>query len=336
MAEVLSQSQIDELLRGIKSGEVAVDAVDEDPKKRVKEYDFRSPKRFTREQLKIIDSVYQNYARRLASYLSGVLRVYCEASVLQIEEHKYYEFNNALADSVLIANITNSYPEEENMSDQTLLMEISKTISFSIIDRMLGGSGDGYNYDRDYTEIELSILENLLKQVIALMKEPWSGYFNIEPHLERIETNSRLIQAMDADETAIVIIVDLKINQLEGTINICMPGNSLVAILDQMHEKDHRRSLKDETSVDERERKSIMLSVEKGDLQVQALLGKTVLSLADILTLHVGDVIELNQNVDSPITLTVEGAPWFTGVLGVKKRKKAVKIIDYYEKRGKL
>lgn len=334
MAEVLSQSQIDDLLRSINSGDVQLDSVNDDPKKRVKEYDFRSPKRFTREQIKIIDSVYQNYARRLASYLSGILRVYCEASVVQIEEQKYYEFNNALADSVLMTNINVQYPEDEGVGDQTLLMEISKSISFSIVDRMLGGNGEGYNYSRDYTEIELSVLENLLKQIIVLMKEPWSSYFTIEPKLERIETNSRLIQAMDADETVLLIIINLKVKQLEGMINVCMPGSSLMAILNQLAEKDRKHDKNVE--VDERERQSIMMSVEEGDLEIQALLGKVNLSLADVLTLHVGDVIELDHSVDSPVTLMVKGNPWFSGTLGVKKRKKAVKIIDYYEKRGKL
>ncbi len=335
MAEVLSQNQIDELLHSIHSGEVPLDSVDENPKKRVKEYDFRSPKRFTREQMKVIDSVYQNYARRLASYLSSILRVYCEASVVQIEEQKYYEFNNALSDSVLMANISVHYSEDEAVNDQTLLMEVSKPISFSIVDRLLGGNGEGYNYSRDYTEIELSVLENLLRQIIGLMKDPWNSYFCIEPVLERIETNSRLTQTLDADETVLLIIINLKIKQLEGMINICMPGSSLLAILDLLAEKDKKPG-KNEIAVDETERQSIMMSVEDGNLEIQAILGQTTLSLADVLTLHVGDVIDLNHSVNSPVTLMIEGNPWFAGVLGVKKRKKAVKIVDYYEKRGKL
>ncbi len=337
MADVLSQDQIDALLKGIQAGEVEMDPVDNDPKKRVKEYDFRSPKRFTREQLKLIDSVYQNYARRLASYLSGILRVYCEASIGQIEEQKYYEFNNALEDSVLMANLNIAYPEDEEIEDQVLLMEMSKSISFSIIDRLLGGSGNGYNITRDYTEIELSLLENVLKQIITLMKEPWNNYFTIEPSLSRIDTNSRLVQTMDADETVLIIMLNLKINQLDGRINICMSGNSLGILLKQLDEKAvKQQNQKSDAATDEMSRGSIMRSVEKGSLEMKAILGKANLSLADVLTLHVGDVIELDQNVSMPIMVTVEDKPWFTGALGVKKKKKAVKIIDYYEKRGKL
>lgn len=337
MAEVLSQSQIDALLKGIQAGEVAIDSVDDDPKKRVKEYDFRSPKRFTREQLKLIDSVYQNYARRLASYLSGILRVYCEATVGQIEEQKYYEFNNALEDSVLMANLNIAYPEDESIEDQILLMEVSKSISFSIIDRLLGGNGEGYNISRDYTEIELSLLQNLLKQIIALMKEPWNNYFVIEPSLSRIDTNSRLVQTMDADETVLIIVINLKVNHLEGRINICMSGDSLGVLLKQLDVKNTKRQQNQKNDeVDKASRDSIMQSVEKGSLELKAILGKANLSLADVLTLHVGDVIELNQNISKPILVTVEDKPWFTGVLGVKKKKKAIKVVDYYEKRGKL
>ena len=245
-------------------------------------------------------------------------------------------FNNALADSVLMANIGVHYPEDEALADQMLLMEIAKPISFSIIDRLLGGSGEGSNYTRDYTEIELSILDNLLKQIIELMREPWSNYFTIEPSLSRIETNSRLVQAISADETVLLIIINLKVKQVEGMINICMSGNSLSALLEQMAENEKQYSAKISASTDEAGRNSIMYSVEEGILEMKAVLGSVELNLEDVLTLHVGDVIELNQNVNTPVEIRVEDQTWFTGVLGVKKKKKAVKIIDRCEKGGKL
>lgn len=333
MAEVLSQSQIDELLRNINTGEVKIE---DTYQVKIKEYDFRSPKRFTREQLKIIDSIYQNYARRLSSYLSGVLRVYCEATVLQIEEQRYYEFNNALADSVLMGNLNIRYPVDEEIEDQLLLMEVSKSISFSIIDRLLGGSGSSFEVTRDYTEIEISILQTLFKAIVPLMKEPWSNYFTIEPSLTKIETNSRLVQALDADETVLIIVMNVKVNDMEGKINVCMSGASLNVLLAHLNARDGRKGKKGEQIVDEMGKENILTSVKKGTLEVTAVLGTATVNLNDILNLRIGDVVELNQNVDSPITLFVGTTPWFVGALGSKKNKKAIRIADYYEKRGRL
>jgi flagellar motor switch protein FliM len=332
MAEILSQGQIDELLRSLSTSEADVEEVDST--KRVKEYDFRSPKRFTREQLKIIDSIYQNFARRFASYLSGVLRVYCEAEVLQIEEQKYYEYNNALADSVLIGNYNISYPDDTLIEDQLLLVELSKTVSFSIIDRLLGGSGEGYNFTRDYTEIELSILENLMQQLVPMIKAPWASYFAIEPSLRKIETNARLGQSMNADETILLIVVNIKMQHIEGLMNICMPGSSLVELLKVLEEREVREPRKDQG--DESGAKSILRSVEEGGLELTAVLGQAYIHFAEIMNLRPGDVIELDKNVNSPIVLVEGKKPWFYGSLGVRKQKKAVKILDYYEKRGKL
>lgn len=334
MAEILSQSQIDALLASLSTGETKME---EEPHKKVKEYDFRSPKRFTREQLKWIDGIYQNYSRRLSSYLSGVLRVFCETEIVQLEEQKFYEFNNALEDSVLLANINIHYEDEAKLDDQLLLMEVSKPISYSIIDRLLGGNGSGYQINREYTEIELSILQNLFNQIIPLMREPWNGYFKIDPKLRKIDTNSRLGQAMDADETVLIITIRIKVEELDGLINFCMSGTDLSSLLKQHEENVKSSSKKERTDEEEKGKHFIMNSIEDGELELAAYLGNAHIDLTDILQLQVGDVIELNQNVQEPVVITVGGTPWFSASLGVKKRKKAVKILDKYStKRGWL
>ena len=97
MPEQLSQAQIDALLKKMSSGEVAVEE-----KQTIKEYDFKSPKKFTKEQLKAMDGLHETFSRLLSSYLSGILRIGCDVQVLQIDEERYYEYNNALPDTALI------------------------------------------------------------------------------------------------------------------------------------------------------------------------------------------------------------------------------------------
>lgn len=329
MADVLSQSQIDALLKQMSSD--SEEGVLEEQNYLIKEYDFRTPKRFTKEQLKIVDGIYQNYARRLASYFSATMRVFCEAEVVQIEEQKYYEFNNALPDSVLMVNMNVHYPSDPELEDQYLALEMSRPISFSIIDRLLGGSGLGYEITRDYTEIELAILENVTRQMVSLLQEPWSAYVDMEPRVTKLETNARLLQEIDSDEIVVIIMLRLKIADVEGFVTVCMPASSLIEILKLLNERGNR-SKKVLQATDEVSKESIFLSVKDSQLDIVAKLGSTSLELNDVLNLRLGDVIKLDQEVDTPVSLTIDDVPWFSGALGTKKGNKAVKILNYYEK----
>ena len=106
MADVLSQSQIDALLNSFSSeGTKAFDEIEEHKEQKIKNYDFKMPKKFTKEQLKVIDGIFEQYSRVLSSYLTGLMRIFCKVEVLQIEEQLYYEFNNALPDYVMMSMV---------------------------------------------------------------------------------------------------------------------------------------------------------------------------------------------------------------------------------------
>ena len=142
MADVLTQAQIDEMLKNVAAG--AVPEVSAKEEEKVKEYDFRAPKKFTKEQIKVLDGIFENYARLLSSYLTGLLRLYCRVSLVNIEEQRYSEFNNALPDYVLMGMVDMGIKNEE-VSETTVIVQISNTITFTMIDRLLGGrGGDGH------------------------------------------------------------------------------------------------------------------------------------------------------------------------------------------------
>lgn len=166
MADVLSQSQIDALLNSFSSeGAKALDEIEEQvSEKKVKNYDFKMPKKFTKEQLKIIDSIFENYSRVLSSYFTGLMRVYCKVEVLQIEEQLYYEFNNALPDYVMIAMI-NMGITDDDIPETNCIMELSNPISFTMMDRLMGGSGEYTDVSRDFTEIEVGMMTNVLNKM---------------------------------------------------------------------------------------------------------------------------------------------------------------------------
>lgn len=324
----MSQQQIDELLGSLQSGNVDfkdVETQSSGPK--VKEYDFMSPKKFSREQLKLLDNIFDNFARMLSLQLASMLRISCQMEVMQVEEEDYKEFNNALNDSVLVAMI-GMHNADHRIDGKQILLEMSRPISFSVIDRMLGGSGSGYNIERDYTDIELALVEYLFKQMLSLLKNSWSNYIEIEHTLDMIETNSRLIQSIQPDESVAIVVIEMTLDDnLKGNMNICLPAASLEEIFKVFNSKYVKIPRKDDPEVEQERKEIIMKGLKASPLYVSAVLGKTQITLKDFLGLQVGDVITLNTPLEeNQITVCVEDLPWFTGVVGTKKKKYAVKI----------
>lgn len=324
MPDKLSQAQIDALLNRINSGE-EVDN-DEGDSRQIKDYDFRSPKKFTKEQLRTLDSMHENYSRMLSNYLSGMLRVFCEVSVLTIEEQRYFEFNNALPDTALVG-ILDLKPAENRYSEATLLMDVSTSIGFFMIDRLLGGTGDTYNLTRDFTEIELSILKNIFSKLLVYLTEAWRSYIDVNISLTNIQTNARLLQALAPEDIVVIVLLNVKIKNFTGTINLCVPATALEEMIDNFSVRYSRTSKRNSSEKIAEERKKIIFnSLEDSTLDLKAVLAETTIDLKEILQLQVNDVIPLNKSITETVDIVVDDETWFTANLGEAKNKKAVKL----------
>lgn len=325
MPDVLSQAQIDALLKGVNQGEITME--EQSDEKRMRDYDFYSPRKFTKEQLRNVDSIHENLARVLSSYFSGSLRVSSEVRMLQVEEQRYYEFNNALPDTALIALLT-FIPADKNINEFTLMMEVSPSISFFMIERLLGGSGTGRVLNREFTEIELGIMNSVCTKIASYMGDAWRDYIDVEVHFDTIETNPRLIQIYAPEDIVVIVSSSVKLEQQSGSINICIPAIGLEEALGAFVSKYTRMSAKltDENKKEIWQR-VIRRAIYSSDLEMCAVLDKVQMELNDILHLQVNDVIRLEKPVDGDVTVLVDNEPWFDGKMGTVKSSKAVKLI---------
>ena len=322
MAEVLSQSQIDELLNSFKDvKEIEVQA----PEKKIKAYDFKAPKKFTKEQIKVLDGIFENYTRLLSSYLTSILRLYCKVSLVQIEEQRYYEFNNALPDYVMMGMVDMGIADPD-ISETTIIIQMSNPITFAMIDRLLGGTGAYIDEGRDFTEIEVDIMEGVLGLFSSLLRDPWLSYIDTDPKLVSIETNSRVIQAIASDDVAIIVMLEAEINDIKNTISVCLPAINLEEIMAKFSGKYMRSSKRLDPTKDEERRQEILTGIKDTQLEITAVLGETQVDLGDILNLQVNDVIPLNLSIDSNVMVRIGESAWFDGKLGVRNNRKAVKI----------
>ena len=323
MAEVLSQSQIDELLNNLSTGDVSLQEL-EASEKRIKEYDFRSPKKITKETIRLLTGIYENYCRILTSRLTSMLRLMCDVTVEQVEETVFHEYNNALDDYVLMGLIDVKYPDD-TMSDRQILAEVSKPLSFVMVDRMLGGNGDEYEVIRDYSDIELSLLSNVLKQLIKPMGSTWESTLEIETELAKIETNSRFVQSVNYNDTVVIVMLNVIINNLSGKITICIPTDIIDEIFKKANIYSKNIARRSEESVHE-QKTAIMDSIKSSNLTVKGVLGSAQATLEDILNMQAGDLIILDKKVNHNVDIYVENEKWFEGKWGTRKNKGAIKI----------
>ncbi len=333
--DILSQSQIDALLSGLTSGEVKIDEVTSSEKK-IKEYDFRTPKKFTKEKLKTISSIFETFARLCSSYLTGILRMFTKVSILQIEEQRYYEFNNALPDSVYMG-IIDLKPKDKDITESQIMIEVSKDACFLIIDRLLGGSGETLMMDssRDFTEIELSLLNNIMFNFTKSLKETWANYLDVDPVVMSIESNSRLVQNIGPDEIVVIITMELEMKGNKCSMNICLPGVFLEETMGKLSTRNARANRRYDETKEQEKRENLIKSIENSELSVKAVIGELTLSLGEILYLQLGDIIMLDKPVNQDAVIYIEKTPWFTGKMGTKKKHKAIRINQIIKKEVK-
>lgn len=330
MADTLTQEQIDALLNQALSGEVIQTASD-DTKDQVKEYDFRSPKKFTKEKIRSLETIFEGYARLLSSYLTGLLRLYCKVSLISIEEQRYFEYNNALPDYVIMGLVDLGI-NSQNVEEFTTIIQLSNSLTFTMIDRLLGGRGVAAELDRDFTELETSVMKKVAQDMANMMEEPWSNYLALHPSLVGLETNSRVISTVGYDDTMIIIALEVTVNdENKSILSICMPAINLDEIMMNYVTKNQKTVKKNYDPKRESERReSIMSALNQSSLTITAVLSETQLQMSDVLHLQVNDIIPLDKNIGSNVVLRIGDKDWFDGKPGIYNNKKAVKIENVY------
>ncbi len=326
MADVLTQAQIDEMLRSVAEGSEPIVTKQEEAK--VKEYDFRAPKKFTKEQIKVLESIFENYARLLSSYLTGMLRLYCRVSLVNIEEQRYNEFNNALPDYVMMGMVDLGIKNDE-IGETDVIIQVSNAVTYTMIDRLLGGKGEYSDTSRDFTEIEITIMTDIMKSFASLLKEPWLTHIDLEPRLMGIETNSRVVQTIGHEDTVIIVALEVEINNTKSIVSVCIPAINLDEIMSKFISRYTGSKRKTDERRENERRDSIMFGISTTDLEIKAVLGSINLDLYEVLTLQVNDVIPLNKKISENILVRVGNRDWCDGKLGTYNNKKAIMIENF-------
>lgn len=319
MGEVLSQNEIDNLLKALNSGEIDVEEIKEQSNEvQVKSYDFKRPAKFSKEHLRTLELIFEHYGRLLSTNLPVYLRKNVQVNVASSETVTFSEFSNALSNPVILA-IVNFRPLPGD-----IIIEMTENLGYAIVDRMLGGKGTSLDKIRDFSEIELSILDKVIVICMQLLREPWKNVVEINPMLERIETNPQFAQIIAPNEMIAIITLSIKIGDVEGFMNVSLPFITLESIVDNLNTKFWFSTMTRYS--DEQYGEYLESMLKRVDVPVKALLGRSQVTVNDFAGLQVGDIIRLDKDVDSPLEVYVGNIKKFTAVAGESNSHYALKV----------
>ena len=318
MGDVLSQNEIDNLLQALSSGELDAEEIKDSDEKQIKNYDFARPAKFSKEHLRTLEIIFEHYGRLLSTNLPVYLRKAIQVEVMNSEAVSYSEFSNALSNPVLLG-IINFAPLKGN-----IILEIASNLGYAMVDRMLGGEGEPLEKTREFSEIELLIIERILTVCVNLLHEPWENVVDIHPRLERIETNSQFAQITSPSEMIAIVTINIKIGDVEGLMNVCLPYLTLEDIMDKLNTKYWYSTMQDK---DEQQYvDAIETLISKAPIPMKAVLGNSTISVSDFSGLQVGDIIRLDTKVNQELDVFVGNIKKFTALPGSSGDKYAVRI----------
>ena len=318
MSDILSQSEIDNLLKQLSDGDLDVDQIQGEDEKQVKNYDFSRPTKFSKEHLRTLEIIFEHYSRLVSKNLPVYLRKNVQVSVASSETVTFSEFSNALSNPSVLG-IINFAPLNGN-----IIIEIATNLCYAMLDRMLGGSGQPLEKSREFSDIELTILQKLLVMFTQLLREPWKNVVDISPVLSRLETNPQFAQVIAPSDMIAIVTLNMKIGDVEGMLNICLPFFTLEDVMDKLNTKYWFSTMQE--NHDEHYEEYIESMIRRVDVPIKAVLGKSTISVSDFLNLQVGDCIRLDSRVDTDMEVYVGNIKKFTALPGTEKDSYAVQI----------
>lgn len=319
MSEILSQDQIDALLNAMASGNSDAMEKSSSNRKKVSLYNFAKPSKFGKEQLRTLEVIFDNFSRISSSFLTGYLRANTSIEVITSEQITYGEFNNSLINPVILSIIN------FNPFKGSIILDLSTDIGYSMIDRILGGLGKPINKNnREFTEIEIILLSKIIENLVEMLEEPWSQVCSIKPKFEKIEMNSQFAQIMSPNEMVALVTLNIKVGDVEGLMNFCIPYIVIEPIIGNLNTK-HWFSIINEDD-NEQYKPVVEKQLEKAQVPISVVIGKTNITIDEFINIQVGDVIPLDSYVNSDFKVNVGNLSKFYAKPGINKGKNAIQI----------
>lgn len=328
MADVLSQSEIDALLSALSTGELEPDqVVNEEDKHKVKIYDFKSPQKFSKDHIRTLELIHDNFARIISNYLTAQVRKTVRVKIETVEQVTYEEFIHSVQNPTIMTMF--------KMPPLTgsVLFETNPQFAFQIIDILLGGTGERVTISKEFSDIDKNIMRQVNSGILQNLVLAWEDILHVEPEVEGLETNPAINQTLAPNEPVALIVFSVEMGKSNTFINLCIPYLSIEKVLDKLVVQYWFRNESDELADEARHKLEVgLLPVE---VEVYADLGGTTLSVDDFLKLSRGDIIKLDSQYKKPIKIFIEDQEHYYGKPGTVGKNLGVTVLDVIDKEVK-
>ncbi len=288
--------------------------------KEIRDYDFKNPERLTKDNIFALKLIYKEFGKRIGIWLSNRLR---EEVVIEGEDLLQTDYSSFISKY--------PYPTILGLISQSPLVSFSiiwikSSLAFYLIEKFLGGKGEDIAIDREITNVEKGVLKKLLEELINILKDVWLGVCEIDFKLEDITTNPISLKVISQAEIVMKTSFKIKIKEREGEFSFCLPFISIEPYLNKLTTKP-----KDEKKVTSTGSKAI------GSIFIPVVveLGRTKVTMADVLKLSCGDVLRLSNRVSDGVILSTGGKPKFIGNPGIASGNIAIQIQKVLKEEGK-
>lgn len=320
MEKILSQDEVDALLKGLTNGEIESDKEEEQENDGIRIYDLTSQDRIIRGRMPTLEIINDRFARLHRVTLSGAIRRVVDITVTQTEMVKFGEFTRTLPVPTSLHII-----KLDPMRGHVLLVVESRLI-FNMVDCFFGGTGrSNFKIEgRDFTSIEHRVIRKIVQATLKDLDQAWRPVVPINFQITRSEVNPQFATIVPPTDLVIVVHFELELDRLIGKLILCLPYSTIEPIRSKLYASYQSDQLEVDTEWTDRFRKRL----HEVEVEVVVELGKSTIKGRDLLQLDVGDVVLLDHEVTEPLTVKVEGVPKFKAMPGTYKGSQAFMVSD--------
>ncbi len=319
MADILDQSEVDALLKGVASGDLETET--DQPPSDVEEmvYDLTNPERIVRGKMPALTVVHDKFIKGFQMSLSNYLRKDVEVQILSFDVMKYVRFIETIP---LPASLCMMKVAPNN---GVMIIVMDAQIVFNMMDILCGGTGSSrFKVEgRDFTALEQRVIEKVVARAAEELTAAWKQVVPLELSLARMETNPRFVQSVERTETLVIYTFEVVMDQVTSNMRLCIPYSTIEPFRTQLSGELQTEKVLEQ---DQRENRRLQSSLRNMLIDVVVQVGRGAVTFGDILELREGDIIELERELDSPFDVLCEGVPKFSGFPGQHRSKMAVRI----------
>jgi flagellar motor switch protein FliM len=297
------------------------------PKKedrQIQPYNFWSPDRFSKEQMRAIEMIHEDLAERLTASLPSFLRTNLRPRVVHSEQGRFHDFLKDVPASSLFHIITLS-PLPGQM-----VLTISPEIGYTILELRLGGKTERTSRQRGLTEIDQLLLRGMVEHMLNDIKAAWSKLVVVEPGLDDTTVNYHWVQMVMGNERVMLVAFEMSVQSVTGTMNVYIPFTLLKPIAHLLNPYVWISGQKERTA-NAAEHDAVMANLSRITLPLRVLLGNVDLTMQDLLELREGDVIPLDQSVNDDLAVEVANRIRFMARPGRQGNHLAAQITSVIE-----